>query len=147
MSLCRCYIENGALGRGSPVIEVYTDAALSGRTLEHRAGIQRLLQDLQRGQFTAVVTEHVDRLARELADAAQIFKCIRASGAVLYTADRTEALDTLYFGITGAVSAYYLENLAEKTRRGHKGKAARGLFPAGLAYGYRVVPGMAARLW
>ena len=81
--LCRHYIENGALGReSSPLIEVYTDAALSGRTLAHRVGMQRLLQDLQKGHFTAVVTEHVDRLARELADAAQIFKCIRASGAV-----------------------------------------------------------------
>ena len=140
ISLCRRYIENGILGRGSPVIEVYTDAALSGRTLEHRAGIQRLARDLTRDTFTAVVTEHVDRLARDQLDAAQIFKHIRACGAVLYTTERPDALDTLYFGITGVVSAYYLENLAEKTRRGHKGKAARGLFPAGLAYGYRVVP-------
>ena len=140
ISLCRRYIENGVLGRGSPVIEVYTDAALSGRTLEHRAGIQRLARDLTRYTFTAVVTEHVDRLARDQLDAAQIFKHIRTCGAVLYTTERPDALDTLYFGIRGAMSAYHLENLADKTRRGHQGKATRGLFPAGLSYGYRVVP-------
>ena len=115
--------------------------------LEHRAGIQHLARDLTRYTFTAVVTEHVDRLARDQLDAAQIFKHIRACGAVLYTTERPDALDTLYFGIRGVMSAYHIENLAEKTRRGHQGKATRGLFPAGLAYGYRVVSGMAAGLW
>ena len=49
--------------------------------------------------------------------------------------------DRLKVGIRGIVGALYLQDLAQKVRRGMTGRAREGKIVGGRAYGYRAVPG------
>lgn len=58
-------IRNFAKGEGYNLISWYTDAGVSGGTLE-RPELQGLLQDSQTGQFEVVLVAKMDRVARDL---------------------------------------------------------------------------------
>src|SRR5690606_30329294 len=46
---------------------------------------------------------------------------------------------SMHIGLGGTLSAIFLEQLAEKTRRGQIGRVEAGRIPGGLSYGYRAV--------
>ena len=48
-------------------------------------------------------------------------------------------ITTLHIGLKGAMNALYLEDLAEKTRRGLRARVEAGRSGGGVSYGYRVV--------
>src|SRR5262249_27422082 len=48
-------------------------------------------------------------------------------------------INELHVGITGAMSAIYIRDLAAKTRRGLEGRICEGRSGGGLCYGYDVV--------
>ncbi len=49
---------------GWPVVEVFSDAAISGATLI-RPGIQALMQAIRAGNIDVVLTESLDRISRD----------------------------------------------------------------------------------
>ena len=50
-------------------------------------------------------------------------------------------MSELHIGLKGTMSALFLKDLAEKTRRGHIGRLKSGRVPGGKLYGYDVVKG------
>jgi DNA invertase Pin-like site-specific DNA recombinase len=67
------------------VIDIYHDAAISGASVILRPGIQTLLQDAQRGKFDIVVAEALDRVSRDQADVATLFKHLCFAGVQIVT--------------------------------------------------------------
>jgi len=65
-----------AASEGWEVSEIYTDAAVSGSSMM-RDGIQRLMMDSRKGQFTLILTEALDRLSRNQADIASIYQNLK----------------------------------------------------------------------
>ena len=65
-------------------MDSYTDRAISGASLL-RPGIQELIQDAQRGHFTIVLAEAMDRLSRDQEDIAGLFKRMTFAGVKLVT--------------------------------------------------------------
>ena len=66
------------------VVQVYTDAAISGATTL-RPGYQQLLQGARTGSFDVVIAEALDRLSRDLEDIAALFKLLTFSSVRLLT--------------------------------------------------------------
>ncbi|MCC6912805.1 MAG: recombinase family protein [Rhodospirillaceae bacterium] len=128
---------------GWDVVETYTDAALSGATLL-RAGMQKLLADARAGRFKVVLTEALDRLSRDQADTANIFKHLSFLGVEIVTLEEG-VISELHVGLKGTMNALYLKSLADKTRRGQRGVVDQGRVAGGLCYGYKVVPDLDAR--
>jgi hypothetical protein len=62
------------------VVDTYHDAAISGASVILRPGVQLLLQDAQRGRFDIVLAEALDRVSRDQADVATLFKPGRYAG-------------------------------------------------------------------
>lgn len=122
---------------GWKVVKPYSDAAISGASL-HRPGIQALLQDAQQGEFDLVLTEALDRLSRDQEDIAAIYKRLRFYDIAIETLTDGN-ITTMHIGIKGMFSAMQLEDLANKTRRGLRGVALRGLSAGGKAFGYNVI--------
>ena len=56
------------------IVSTYKDAGISGASMILRPGIQTLLQDAQRQQFDVVLAEALDRISRDQADVATLFK-------------------------------------------------------------------------
>ena len=61
----RC--ERRAAERGWSVVAVFTDAAMSGATL-NRSGLQELLASARRREFEVVLVDDLSRLSRDLGD-------------------------------------------------------------------------------
>lgn len=131
--LCRAL----CLGKGWTVHEVYADRAMSGTT-DQRPGYQRMLADAQAGKFKVIVAESLDRLSRDQADIATLFKKMRFLGIAIFTVSE-QRVSELHIGLKGTMNAMFIRDLAEKTHRGLEGRVLKGLSPGGRAYGYRKV--------
>src|SRR5712692_3112475 len=120
------------------VIDTYHDAAISGASVILRPGVQSLLQDAQRGKFDIVLAEALDRVSRDQADVATLFKHLRFAGVQIVTLSEGE-ISELHVGLKGTMNALFLKDLAAKTHRGLRGRVEDGKSGGGLCYGYRVV--------
>ena len=115
----------------------YTDRALSGAS-SLRPGYQLLMQEARERRFDVVVAEALDRLSRDQEDVAALYKRLRFAGIVMVTLAEGEISD-LHVGLKGTMNALYLKDLADKTRRGLRGRVEVGRAGGGNSYGYEVV--------
>src|SRR5262249_45196614 len=82
VALCR----DLAARAGLEVIKVYQDRAVSGASTANRIGFLSLMRDAKRGGFAAIVTEGVDRIARDEADFHAARRDLKFLGITLHTA-------------------------------------------------------------
>jgi DNA invertase Pin-like site-specific DNA recombinase len=126
------------LGReGWRLHQVYSDREISGSNLL-RAGVQSLMADAGRRHFSVVVAESLDRLSRDQEDIAALYKRLSFAGVKIFTLSEGE-INELHIGLKGTMGALYLKDLADKTRRGLRGRVEAGKSGGGLTYGYDVV--------
>ena len=133
LRICRLHAEK----QGWQVVEEYTDHAISGASLL-RPGIQALISDATRGRFRYVLAEAMDRLSRDQEDIAGLYKRMAYSDVKLVTLSEGEVTH-LHVGLKGTMNALFLKDLADKTRRGLRGRVELGKSGGGNAYGYDVV--------
>lgn len=125
--------------RGLKQIIVYEDAAISGASVINRPGLQRLMTDAAAGRVQVVITESLDRLSRNQADIAALYQRLEFLGVHIETlADGR--VNEMHVGLKGTMSALFLKDLAQKTRRGQMGRVKAGRIPGGRSYGYDVIP-------
>jgi DNA invertase Pin-like site-specific DNA recombinase len=129
---------------GWQVVGAYKDAGISGSSMILRPGIQMLLQDAQAGQFDILLAEALDRVSRDQADIATLFKHLKFAGVPIVTLAEGE-ISELHVGLKGTMNALFLKDLAAKTHRGLRGRVEDGKSGGGLCYGYRVVKKLDAR--
>jgi site-specific DNA recombinase len=87
------------------IVSTYKDAGISGASMILRPGIQTLLQDAQRQQFDIVLAEALDRISRDQADVATLFKHLRFAGVPIITLAEGE-ISELHVGLKGTMNAY-----------------------------------------
>ncbi|WP_310621281.1 recombinase family protein [Flexibacterium corallicola] len=115
----------------------FTDYTISGASL-NRPGIQALIQECLSGKFDLVIAEALDRLSRDQEDIAALYKRFSFAGVKLLTVSEGE-IDELYVGLKGTMNSLFLKDLADKTRRGLRGRVEAGKSGGGKCYGYDVV--------
>jgi site-specific DNA recombinase len=133
MRICSAFVSR----QGWSPQTVYSDHALSGATTL-RPGYQRLLEDARAGRYDVLVAESLDRLSRDQADVATLYKLLSFCGVRIVTVAEGE-ISELHVGLKGTMNALYLKDLAQKTRRGLEGRVRAGRSGGGLCYGYGVV--------
>lgn len=133
ISIC----DRKAVGENWQVVGNYSDHAMSGASMM-RPGIQQLMQDAAAGKFELVIAEALDRLSRDQEDIAAIYKRLSFAGVTLFTLAEGE-ISQLHIGLKGTMNALFLKDLADKTRRGLRGRVEKGKSGGGLTYGYDVV--------
>jgi site-specific DNA recombinase len=133
LRLCRLHAEK----QGWTIVDSYTDRAISGASLL-RPGIQELIHDATRGRFTVVLAEAMDRLSRDQEDIAGLFKRMAFAGVRIVTLSEGDVTH-LHIGLKGTMNALFLKDLADKTRRGLRGRVEDGKSGGGLCFGYDVV--------
>ena len=117
--------------------QVYSDMAISG-TSKHRPDYQRMLEDAKAGKFEVLVAEGLDRLSRDQADIATLYKELVFREIPIVTVAEGE-ISEMHIGLKGTMAALYLKDLGQKTRRGQEGRVRAGKSGGGNSYGYRVV--------
>ena len=102
-----------------------------------RHGIQALLRAARAREFDVVLAESLDRLSRDQADIATIYKLLKFADIRLVTF--AGDIDEMKIGFKGTMNALFLNDLRQKTRRGLRGRVEAGRSGGGKAFGYRVV--------
>ncbi len=133
--ICQSWLEAQGYGQA----KVYDDRAISGATML-RPGIQSLLTECMAGRVDIVVAEALDRISRDQENIAGVFKRLTFAGVKLVTLSEGEITD-LHVGLKGTMNALFLKDLADKTRRGLRGRVEAGFSGGGNSYGYDVIPG------
>jgi DNA invertase Pin-like site-specific DNA recombinase len=124
---------------GWKMVQVYRDTAMSGATA-FRPGYQAMLEGAREAAFDVVVTEALDRLSRDQEDVAALFKRLQFAGIRLVTLGEGD-IGVLHIGLKGTMNALFLKDLADKTRRGLRGRVEAGRSGGGNAYGYDLMRG------
>jgi site-specific DNA recombinase len=133
--------------RGWTVLDghVYTDAGISGASIEGRAGLQALLSAAaqQPRPFDVVLVDDSSRIARDIADAIRVMQRLKFWGIrVLYLSQGidsdSEQAESLV-AVHGLVDSLYLRELAKKVRRGLAGQHTRGFATGAKTFGYDTV--------
>src|SRR5580658_7547797 len=117
----------------------FQDAGVSGAT-PLRPGYQALLTAARAGEFDVVVAEALDRLSRDQEDVAALFKRLHFAGIAIVTLAEGR-ITPLHVGLKGAMNSIFLQDLADKTRRGLRGRIENRRSGGGNSFGYDVVPG------
>lgn len=126
---------------GWPIVQVFTDAAISGAAgmgEAQRPGLNAMLDCVERGGIDQVLTESTDRIARHQGDAFAIRERLTFAGTRLFTL-MDGVVDDITGTIKGLMDAKFRVDLGARVRRGQRGSVAQGRAPAGIAYGYRRV--------
>ena len=122
---------------GWTLVQIYKDAARSGSS-SLRPGYQALLRDARAAEFDVIVAEALDRLSRDQEDVAALFKRAKYAGIHLQTLAEGE-ISELHVGLKGTMNALFLKDLADKTRRGLRGRVENGRSGGGITYGYDMI--------
>ncbi len=123
---------------GAAVGDTYADYGISGAHLASRPQALRLIADLRAKRFDLVLAEALDRISRDQEDTAHLWKRVTFAGAKLVTVAEGE-ISELHVGLKGTMNALFLKDLAQKVRRGQRGRIAQKRAAGGLSYGYKVV--------
>ena len=129
LRICRARAER----EGWTIIDSYTDRAISGASLL-RPGVQELISDALKGRFDVILAESLDRLSRDQEDIAGLYKRMRFAGVSIVTLSEGEVSE-LHIGLKGTMGALFLKDLADKTRRGLRGRVEKGRSGGGLVMG------------
>jgi site-specific DNA recombinase len=137
LEACRKYVE----GRGWKLAAEITDEGVSGATLD-RAGLDRIMAMAQAKEIDAVVVYDLDRLSRKAVYQMLLEEELGKAGVAVYYVRgdyRDDDEGRLQKQIRAAIAEYERAKFMERTERGKRSKARRGLVVGGgrIAYGYR----------
>jgi CRP/FNR family transcriptional regulator len=118
--------------RGWDVVEVYSDAGISGaKGRNGRPGLDSMLKDASRRKFDIVMAWSIDRLGRSLIDLLDTIQHLEACGVDLYldqqAIDTTTPMGKLVFQVTGAFAEFERTMIRQRVKAGLKRAVAQGV--------------------
>ena len=132
-------IEEFCARKGWELVEIYTDAGISG-SLDTRPALQRLLADAADGQFEVVVVHAIDRFYRSLSG---LLRAIERLGrdnvsfvSLTENLDFTTPWGKLTLAVLGTLAEIYLDKLRAETTKGLLERAKKGLHNGTVPLGY-----------
>lgn len=121
--------EEHASRQGWEVVGHHIDRGISGASLM-RPGLQDMMSRAAKGAFDILLAEALDRISRDQEDIAGIYKRLGFAGIRMVTLAEGP-IDELHIGLKGTMNALFLKDLAQKTRRGQRGRVEAGKIPGG----------------
>ena len=141
-------IESYAVAGGHEIVTWYTDAGLSGGSMD-RPELQRLLHDSSLHGFEICLVAKLDRLSRDLGDQLWLEKELLKKGVRVVSATEPfngqTPIDCMVRQILGAVAQQEKSRIKERLSDGRKAKARQGGYAGGAApIGYKAIRGQKA---
>lgn len=129
-----------AASQGITVIEIYSDAAQTGRN-DRRTSYQRLLRDAKKGTFEYILAYKSSRIARNMFNALKFENEMeRYNIKVLYAKEEfgNNAAGRFALRTMMNVNQFFSENMGEDVKRALDDNARQGLANSIPPYGYRI---------
>lgn len=126
--------------KGWDVVGLYADKGISGKDINHRPDMRRLIQDAEAGMFDMVVFWALSRFTRSAGDLYKTMDKFDKCGVSMTS--YTEAFDTsspmgrAMVGIMGVFAQMEREITAERVRAAMEVRASKGLLNLSYMLGY-----------
>lgn len=132
-----------ALEQGWNIFDIYADEGISGKNIEDRPEVKRLINDIKAKKVDKVALYKFDRLTRDMSDTEDIIKLIQECGIEVYTisggaVDVTTASGRFMIRVSGAVAQLEREQTVERVKFAfvQKVKEGKSLCSGTTSYGY-----------
>ena len=129
---CKQFIERQDDLRGQP-IEIFTDNAISGSFITNRPSMMRLMEAIKQQKISAIVSESLDRISRNLSETDEIFRLCTYYGIPIFTVmeGRIEKVmegrvQKIHVGLSGTINSIFKEQIAHRVKRGQAGNIRQG---------------------
>lgn len=132
--LCAKY----AAERGWQEVGRYSDAERSGTTTHGRAGLYKMLQAAELGEFDVLLVEDIDRASRDASDMHFIAKQLEEYEVVLCTVSGGVVSD-IELAFKAVQNQQFIKQNVAKSKRGQELAISQGRMSGSIAYGYRKV--------
>ena len=139
----REYLQDWAAHEGMEVVEVYTDAGKSGKSISGRDEFQRMLNDIATGRIDIdfVVVFKLSRFGRNAKDVLNTLSLLQRYGVNLLCKedglDSSTQMGKVLIAILGAIAEMERENILAQSMLGRTEKAKQGGWNGGVApFGY-----------
>jgi site-specific DNA recombinase len=130
-----------AESQGWAIVIEYADEGISAKDIEHRPGIQQMLEDAAQKKFDVLLVYKLDRLVRRVRDLHEILQQFENHEVMFKSA--TEPFDTttpagkLFITMIAAMAEWERETIAERVYDNLKHRAESGMRNGGPApFGY-----------
>ncbi len=141
--LLREYTEKGDFKLAVKPYKI-TESA-SGKQI--RKAFDEMMRYIEKNNIPVIICEKIDRLTRNLKDAAQISDWLTSDErrAVHFVKENfivnknTKAHENLVWDMKVAIARFYTNNLSEEVRKGQKEKLSQGWIPMRAKLGYKTV--------
>ena len=100
---------------GWVLVDIYSDEGISGTQINHREGLQRLLEDCKAGKIDYIITKSISRFARNIVDCLNMLEDLRNLNPPVGVIFETDHIDTL--GGNDSLLLSILASLAEAESR------------------------------
>jgi len=127
--------------RGWDIYSFYIDDGISGKNLQDRPEVLRLLEDVKAGKVNNVLVYKIDRLTRSTKNLIELIDLFAETGcafnSLMESIDTSTATGRMFIKIVGIFAEFERENLAERVSFGIEQKAREGNYTnCGGVYGY-----------
>ncbi|MBJ8153499.1 recombinase family protein [Bacillus cereus] len=128
---------------GRIVVGQYIDRGISGKAMENRPDLQRLLKDAKEGKFQEIWVWKTNRLARNHLDLLKIVDELDKNNVGFKSC--SEAFDTatptgkLLMNVLASIGEFERESIVENVKMGMKQRAREGKWNGGIVLGYKTV--------
>ena len=122
---------------------IYADEGISGKDIDGRPEMKRLITDIESGRVDNVLVFKIDRLTRSTKNLIELMELFNrhtcAFNSLSESIDTSNAAGRMFLKIVGIFAEFERENLAERIRLGFERKAREGytLAVGKQAYGYK----------
>lgn len=112
------------------VVDYYVDDGISGKNLNERPEVTRLINDVKSGKINNVLVYKLDRLTRSVKDLIYLIELFDSHNCTFNS--QTEKIDTsnavgrMFVKIIGIFAEFERENLAERVTLGYEQKTKEG---------------------
>lgn len=131
MAAQRAAVESEALRRGWVLLEVYVDAAVSGKAIAGREALALALDAVETGDAEVLIVSKLDRLSRSLLDFAEIMRRAQAGGWNLVALDLGIDLSTpageFLASVMASAAQWERRIIGQRTREALAAKKAAGV--------------------
>ena len=125
--------------RGFKIYDVYGDPGISGKYLDKRKDLQKLLDDIRTGKINVIVVWRLDRLVRGVANTQKIISVAKEYNCRIVTSwndlDYNTAVGKYQINMEAAHGEYELDVISERTKLGMEG-AIEELHFSTVPFGY-----------
>ncbi|MCL2500463.1 MAG: recombinase family protein [Defluviitaleaceae bacterium] len=140
-------LKSYALLKEWDIFDIYSDEGISGKNIEERPAINRLINDINEGNVNNVLVYKVDRLTRStknLLELVELFEeCNCAFNSLTESIDTDTPSGRMFLKIIGIFAEFERENITMRSRLGRERKVKEGYTLASwsVSYGYTRIKG------